>query len=148
MIDENPDQSHDPGSIWHVPDQEHPTHENMFDFFDTIHCDNACGIYLLAAIVTFYSHLTMMMGPMGGWADGSLLLLGLSAFTGGAFANSVMLAMDIDWYWHHASINLRFLAYLFATFASSSWLAAVLGEGWKMRAQKTLAATTKEMMIA
>ena len=98
----------------------------MFDFFTTIHCDTACGLYLAFASFTLFAHLVMMLGPMGGWASGSLVLLGSSAFTGLVYANSILLALDIDWYWYHVPVNYRFAAYFLAVIGSSGWLAASL----------------------
>ena len=85
------------------------------------------------ASFTLFSHVVMMLGPMGGWAQGSLVLLLSSAFTGLVYVNSILLALDINWYWYHVRVNYRFAAYFLAVIGSSTWLSAILANGFKIR---------------
>ena len=51
-----------------------PTPDNV-DSFSDLQCDYNCGVYSLFATFLMFMHLFFMMGPMHGWAEGSIILL-------------------------------------------------------------------------
>jgi len=59
---------------------DNPAPDNVNDF-SMIECDWACGIYSVWAMILLASHLYFMIVPMHGWAEGSMLLIGMTVQT-------------------------------------------------------------------
>ena len=108
-------------------DRTHPTPDNMWEFGVAHDCDWTCSLYSFIASSALFTHLFMMAGPLGGWADGNLILLFCTLVTVVEFFNSSLMVWNINYY-HTLSLAFRRNAFFLGFMQVCFWVSLYVGE--------------------